>query len=589
MDGARPKFDERFFSTDEGIFFRDPDPEKPPLLLCGPLQIVAETRDANGGAWGKLLRWRDRDGRQHEWAMPRETLAGDGAEVRRQLLAGGLFVSPARKAREKLLEYLAAAYGDEAIRCVGRIGWHDDIFVLPDAVFGDAKGEQVVWQSAGTNDHAFRVSGALEEWRENLAKFASGNSRLIFGFGVAFAAPLAGLIGTDGGGFNLRGPSSCGKTTALRVAASAWGGGGLRGYAGTWRATSNGLEGVAAGHCDVLLCLDELGQIDSDEASNVAYMLASGVGKARAHRDGAARAPLEWRTLFLSTGEIGIADKVAEGGRRRAAAGQQVRVVDVPADAGKGLGLFEDLHGFASADAFARHLGAMADAYYGTAARAFLETLTTQIEDAKAAIKEYQAEFIARFCPRNADGQVHRVAARFALAAAGGELAAAYGVLPFASGEAMAGVGRCFRAWLAERGGIAPAEVLAGLDRLRAFIEAHGATRFVPRVNPTEIEMRSVNRAGFREQDDAGRWRYFILKETWKNEICKGVHPTALAAALIERGFLIPDRSDGKTQSRHRLPGLGVSRCYQISGAILDDAGSARGNEGNTSNDDAEP
>ena len=58
--------------------------------------------------------------------------------------------------------------------------------------------------------------------------------------------------------------------------------------------------------------------------------------------------------LLLSSGEIGIAEKVAEDGRgRKVAAGQQVRVLDLPAEAGAGMGLFENLHGFPSADAFA--------------------------------------------------------------------------------------------------------------------------------------------------------------------------------------------------------------------------------------------
>ena len=48
------------------------------------------------------------------------------------------------------------------------------------------------------------------------------------------------------------------------------------------------------------------------------------------------------RCLFLSNGEIGIAEKVAEDGHgRKVTAGQQVRVIDIPAVAGAGLGLFE--------------------------------------------------------------------------------------------------------------------------------------------------------------------------------------------------------------------------------------------------------
>ena len=165
---------------------------------------------------------------------------------------------------------------------------------------------------------------------------------------AALAPPLLDLVEAESGGMHLRGSSSIGKTTALRVAGSVWGGGGAHGYIRSWRATDNGLEGVALAHCDALLCLDELSQVAPQAAAEVAYMLANGQGKARAGRTGAARSAKAWRVLFLSTGEIGLADKIGEDprSRKRLMAGQEVRVIDLPADAGAGLGLFEELHGF---------------------------------------------------------------------------------------------------------------------------------------------------------------------------------------------------------------------------------------------------
>ena len=60
----------------------------------------------------------------------------------------------------------------------------------------------------------------------------------------------------------MTGTSSIGKTMILIVAGSVWGGGGMQGYRREWRATLNGLEGVAAMHSDALLALDEMGEID---------------------------------------------------------------------------------------------------------------------------------------------------------------------------------------------------------------------------------------------------------------------------------------------------------------------------------------
>src|SRR5262249_21133061 len=150
--------------------------------------------------------------------------------------------------------------------------------------------------------------------------------RLAFGISVAFAPPLMELVGETSGGVHYRGTSSIGKTTVLYMAGSVWGSGGMNGFTRTWRATSNGLEATAECHCDALLCLDELSQMDSREAGETAYMLSNGSGKSRARRDGSSRDAAQWRLLFLSTGEISLADKMNETGRQ-ARAGQEIRLL----------------------------------------------------------------------------------------------------------------------------------------------------------------------------------------------------------------------------------------------------------------------
>jgi putative DNA primase/helicase len=117
----------------------------------------------------------------------------------------------------------------------------------------------------------------------------------------------------ESGGFHFRGDSSSGKTTALKVAASVYGG---ASYLQRWRTTDNALEAIAAQHCDGLLILDELAQVDPKTAGECAYMLANEQSKARATRTGTPRARLSWRLLFLSAGELGLADHMAEGMKR---------------------------------------------------------------------------------------------------------------------------------------------------------------------------------------------------------------------------------------------------------------------------------
>lgn len=440
-------------------------------------------------------------------------------------------------------------------------------------------GERYILQHTGVIDHAYRQRGTVESWQEHVAKYAVGNSRLGLALSTAFAAPLLYPTSSESGGFHFRGGSSTGKTTALHVAGSAWGGGGIRDFIRTWRATSNGLEGIAALHCDALLCLDEIGQVDGRDAGQIAYMLANGQGKTRAGRSGETRPAAEWRLLFLSSGEISLADKIAEDGRgRRIAAGQEVRIVDIAADAGAGMGIFENLHGFASADAFAQHLKVASGEHYGEAWRAFMRVLVKDFDAIAPTVHGYRDEFIAENMPTGADGQVSRVAARFGLVAAGGEMATAFGVLPWQPGEATKAAAKCFRDWLDSRGGIEPAEEREALSAVRRFIELHGNSRFEPMGEPihpggmgTPIDVRIQNRAGFRRRDDAGGIEYVVLPEVWKGEVCAGMDFKMVARTLASRNLLAAGEGN-KLQKNMRLPGHpSPVRCYVVTSAILGD------------------
>jgi hypothetical protein len=77
----------------------------------------------------------------------------------------------------------------------------------------------------------------------------------------------------------------------------------------------------------MLLCLDEIGEVNARDVGGVVYMFGNGVGKGRARRDGSARRAAQFRLLFLSSGEKRLAEKMAEDGEP-AQAGQEVRFVD---------------------------------------------------------------------------------------------------------------------------------------------------------------------------------------------------------------------------------------------------------------------
>jgi putative DNA primase/helicase len=563
--------------SDRGLMYQNPDDlDKPAILIAGHFDIVAETRDTDGASWGVLLHWKDHDDRDHQLALPRATLAGDGSEARRILMDGGFFIAPSQTARGLFNSFLLQVRSPKRARATQRVGWHSNAFVLPDDCFGVDARDILLLQSATAHEHSFRQSGTLEGWQQSVARYAIGNSRLVLAISAAFAGPLVGPCSAEGGGLHFKGASSTGKSTALHVAGSVWGGGDANGYVRSWRATANGLEGVALGHSDTLLCLDELSQLAAKDAGESAYMLANGSGKSRSSRDGSARKAAKWRVLFLSSGEIGLADKVAEDGRgKRLAAGQQVRIVDIAADAGAGMGMFENLHGFASPEVMARHLRAATLENYGVAARHYLAAIVPVIDELRKQIAPIMKAFSEQYVPAGADGQIERVAQRFALVAVGGELAQQHGILPWPAGEAIAAAGKCFNDWLAARGGHDAAEARDGIEQVRSFLLANGMARFIPawehdadgrpegRIPPRDV-------AGYRQKVGDG-WDFFVTTSAWKEEVCRGLDSRRLAATLAQRGYM--DAPDATRRAKPiRVPGHGQLRLYHIVCGFLEDA-----------------
>ncbi len=543
--------------------------------FASELNVLALTRTSEGEDWGRLLQVVDRDGEEHLWAMPLSLLAGDGRDLRAKLLDLGLepVAGAGRKWKEWLTEYLFGAEPDTRARCVSQTGWHGNVFVLPDATIGSGDvADRILLQSAHRIDHAYEVAGTLEGWRDGVARPAEKNSRLTLAISAAFAAALLEFTDDDGGGFHLRGGSSVGKSTALIAAGSVWGGGGLRGYMKTWRATDNALESLAEIHNNSLLCLDELAQVEPRAAGAAAYMLANGQGKARAGREGHARRAASWRLLFLSTGEIALADKIAEGGGR-VAAGMQVRVIDIRADAGAGLGLFEDLHEADDAASFAQGIKRAAGEHYGTPARAFLEALAGDLMAVRENLSILRKQFAAAAVSAGADGQVRRVADRFALVAAGGELATSLGVTGWKQGAAIEAALRCFRDWVSERGGVGAGETAEAKRRIARAIEIDGAARF-QKFHLNADRAVITNRLGFvKVEGDGGnhleQYEWYFMSNGLR-EVLDGLDFRSVTDALVADGVIVAHAPKQEKSRIIHVPNAGKKfRLYQISAELM--------------------
>ncbi|MBU8538720.1 DUF927 domain-containing protein [Falsiroseomonas tokyonensis] len=586
--------------------------EKTPLWLSAPFRVLAETRDPESRAWGLLLHFRNRDGVVHELAIPKRLIAGEGGEVRQILADCGLDLASSQAARQAFMDYLCSIQTPERAVSVPRIGWHRVgdrlVFVLPDGVIGEAR-ERVILQSAEPQSHDFRKAGSLEDWKAKVGALCIGNSRLMLAASTALAGPLLELLGEEGGGVHYVGNSSVGKSAAGRVAASVWGGGpreGAKDFWRSWNGTANGQEGAASLHNDALMILDEMNQARAQEVGDVVFMIANGAGKLRAQRSGFMRQQARFRLLVFSTGEGTLEAKMAEAGQR-VMAGQEVRLVHVPADAGAGHGLFEDLHGCADGGALAKRIEAVTRHHYGVAARAFIVWLTSQMAVDEAAFRRRLAELVdavfKRLAPAGADGQVQRMTRRFALIAAAGELAAEAGIVPWPPTDAECAARLCLEAALSERGTVGAREDAAAMRKLRDFLLSHGPSRFEVWADRNSRRQDAEDRGGDGQEDHAGtppperfraikragwrrwqvnpadaqdwRWVYYVTSEGMA-EALAGLNPRAAMRVLVERGHVIPG-ADGKSSKALSVAGVGKTRLYEIAPALLatGDAGEA--------------
>ena len=201
------------------------------VWVSGAFEVLGLSRDATGSDWGVFIAWRDNDGNEHSECVQRSEMFGDQKKLATRLVAEGF---PLAFGRERMFaQFLTMVRPRTRVTEVSSTGWHDiandKVFVLPEETFGSVRGETVRLKADLTNS-CYARSGTIEDWRDTVGVLAQDQTLLMFAISAALAGVLLKLTGTDGGGFHLYGPSSKGKTTALRLAASVWGPGSTQGF-----------------------------------------------------------------------------------------------------------------------------------------------------------------------------------------------------------------------------------------------------------------------------------------------------------------------------------------------------------------------
>lgn len=589
---ADPQQQAGFFMDEDGLWYvgKKGDAFLPAAWVCAPFKVQFRARGIDGLGWRTILEITDRDGVQREVTLLDADIGGQDGGWHKALSDAGLRIHPRR--RGELGQYLLLEC-DAAprARIVEKTGLFNDRYVQHHRTIGiNSSGQEpIIYMGADRSNSVFSESGTIDEWRHHIGRYGAGNSRIILAVCASLAAPLLPLSGIgESGGFHIFGGSGDGKTTLAKIAASGWA---LPvNYMTTWRNTSNATEGTAAKFNHFLLILDEIREALERDLQATVMMLGNGGGKVRMRDNATLRERLTWLLLWFSTGEHATGHYLEQAGIK-ADPGMAVRQVDIPSDAGKSMGVFENLHGFATARDLAEHLRAVCDKFHGAVGVAWLEYLTSNIETIRHDLPGMVGKAVQDLAKGHsgAESQVLRVLRRFGLLVVAGELATKAGLTGWQPGEAASGIRKCVDAWLAHRGGAENMEERRILERLRDFIGRNWQGRFIPWDRATDERAPSKSETvGFRK--DAGsietasgavtQTEFYITPEGWA-EIFKGMDHARAADVLLGKKALLSGewKRDGKTDTRpyrrEYLPGMGRRQCYRtVPGlfALLGDA-----------------
>lgn len=469
------------------------------------------------------------DGHFQQLSIPTGDLHTDPNIIINLLCSRGLYIK--HGLHKQVISYLNTYRPEDKGLLTDKIGWHGDTYTLPDKHFGERKNIFVDERKLMQSEH-LHSKGSLEEWQEHIGKYLVGNPALIFGVGMAFAPILMNDLKIESGGIHFFGNSSTGKTTMVTIANSIWA---APRWKNTWRSTDNGLEGLCCSHNDAFMVLDEIGQCTPEVVGKSVYMIANETAKLRANRKGDLKEIRNWRTFFVSDGEVSVEQMISEY-TNKVKAGQLVRLLDVPLQFKDAIttddgtpSVYHNLHGFKDITEFSKHFHKQSTKYYGTPIRSFLQwyskSRTPEFLEELARQYRLSVNKLEEHCTQNygsCSSQVKRGIERFALVLLALFLVGESEILPIEASFCIESVTRIFDLWIKGRGTTASLENKQILERVKLFIDRYSQTsKFID----YDSEIGSINHSeilGFQKKiGDETEW--YLTPEVFKNILCREI------------------------------------------------------------------
>ncbi len=165
-----------------------------------------------------------------------------------------------------------------------------------------------------------------------------------------------------------------------------------------------------------------------------------------------------------------------------------------------------------------------------------------------------------------------RALRRFAVVAAGGELATEAGITGWRAGKAGAAIQEMFGLWIGGRGGLMSAADRNAVANTRAFLIKNDA-RFHKLAPDSEGELmlsRSMldrpilNLAGWKDAEG-----YWVSSDAWTKEIHAGVDGKSAARVLRDAGLLVSDKNRGSRLTRRGPRVIDRIQCYYVKKRVL--------------------
>ena len=496
--------------------------------------------------------------------VPVDTAISEPANLYKALTNAGINCISA-ESKKAVIDFLQSFCSDEdSFRVATKIGHFHRQFIFPNRVVGRPMPQTVpVLDDLDPAMLAkYRTRGTLNDWQEQIAAKADGNSRLMFATALAFTGPILQFVkGPRTGGFQISGPAETGKTTAATVAGSVWGChvGSERqekGFAESWHTTAGRVEKTAMAHNNTLLILDETQRAGRDAGhrarviSDVAFSLAEGMERERLTNSRPARA---WRTYFLSTSNLTFIE-IAEAGTIEIDDAYLGRMFDIPCPLGSSHGIYETVHNFANGEQLSDALKRRCRLYFGTAGLAFVHRVVADRDDDRTALKKRLARYRARYrkalkreLRKHSLRSLTRTASRFATVYAAGRLAIRYGILPWSRDDLLEAILGCHLDGLRLvvdhpiRRELTQAELRSRLVKYlaerRDFIDLADG-------RPKKGSEAAAGAGGYIGSDEEKGWLYLTVKKVVE-VIGDGVNATSLKRQLQHEGNLLRAKQGG--------------------------------------------